>query len=319
MLSSIAFGKAFGFMTDNADKWEYLASNDTFFRIIQLVCNYRPLREIFLSSVVQRFAAPKETNEVGFGRMSRFAADIIRARFEQTAEKGDGQGDMLASFMARGLSLEECKSESLVQVIAGSDSTSSTIRMTMLYIISSPRIYLRLQREIDETVSHFTDQDEVPSDSLARQLPYLQAVIWEGLRKMPPLFGLLGKVAPPEGERVGDVFFPGGCEVSGCLQSVTHREDIFGEDANLFRPERWLEADSRTRYKYERTTELVFGSGRFGCLGRNIAWMELGKVLFELLRRFDWQIVDPVRPVKIHKSHSLWVQKGMDMVVTERN
>lgn len=319
MLSSIAFGKAFGFMTDNADKWEYLASNDTFFRFIQLVCNYRPLREIVLSSVVQRFAAPKETNEVGFGRMSRFAADIIGARFEQTAEKGDGQGDMLASFMARGLSLEECKSESLVQVIAGSDSTSSTIRMTMLYIISSPRIYLRLQRDIDETVSHFTDQDEVPSDSLARQLPYLQAVIWEGLRKTPPLFGLLGKVAPLEGERVGDVFFPGGCEVSGCLQSVTHREDIFGEDANLFRPERWLEADSRTRYKYERTTELVFGSGRFGCLGRNIAWMELGKVLFELLRRFDWQIVDPVRPVKTHKSHSLWVQRGMDMVVTERN
>jgi cytochrome P450 len=63
---------------------------------------------------------------------------------------------------------------------------------------------------------------------------------------------------------------------------VTRRKDIYGDDVDIFRPERWIEADASTRAKYERTTDVIFGSGRFVCLGRNIAWMELNKAFVEV-------------------------------------
>jgi cytochrome P450 len=89
-------------------------------------------------------------------------------------------------------------------------------------------------------------------------------------------------MAPPQGETVNGTFFPGGIEIGTCPSMVTRRKDIFGDDANIFRPERWIEADAATRTRYERTTDVIFGSGRFVCLGRNIAWMELNKAFVEV-------------------------------------
>jgi hypothetical protein len=60
------------------------------------------------------------------------------------------------------------------------------------------------------------------------------------------------------------------------------RSDIFGDDAALFRPERWLGGDSRLIRHREKVWELSFSHGRFVCLGRPIALMELNKVFVEV-------------------------------------
>ena len=118
--------------------------------------------------------------------------------------------------------------------------------------------------------------------SEAKQLPYLQACIMEGLRMWPPLTGPQSKAAPSGGEIVNGIFIPGGVEVAFNPTMTMRRKDIFGDDSNVFRPERWVDADESTRNKYERTTELVFDSGRYGCLGKNIAMMELNNLLVEV-------------------------------------
>lgn len=62
-----------------------------------------------------------------------------------------------------------------------------------------------------------------------------------------------------------------------------HRSSIiFGPDANVFRPERWLDAPEVELQKMERNNELIFGHGRFGCLGKTIAFMELNKIFVEV-------------------------------------
>lgn len=63
---------------------------------------------------------------------------------------------------------------------------------------------------------------------------------------------------------------------------MCRRTEIFGDDADVFRPERFLDASPAQREKLEKTTELVFGWGRYQCLGRNMAWMEMEKVFFEV-------------------------------------
>jgi cytochrome P450 len=57
---------------------------------------------------------------------------------------------------------------------------------------------------------------------------------------------------------------------------------LFGEDTELFRPERFLEVDEATRIEMQRNIELSFGYGRWLCAGRHIAWLELYKIYFEV-------------------------------------
>lgn len=68
-------------------------------------------------------------------------------------------------------------------------------------------------------------------------------------------------------------------------------KDRWGEDADVFRPERWLEVDERRRREMESDLELVFSAGKYQCLGRNIAFIELNKVFVEVRNfPFCWNL-----------------------------
>ena len=64
---------------------------------------------------------------------------------------------------------------------------------------------------------------------------------------------------------------------------AVHRSiDVFGPDANVFRPGRWLDVSEAQLNKMERNNELIFGYGRFKCLGQSVALIELNKVFVEV-------------------------------------
>jgi cytochrome P450 len=116
-----------------------------------------------------------------------------------------------------------------------------------------------------------------------------QAVIFEGLRIHPPFVGLPLKEVPAEGDIIDGKFVPGGVRIAPSSWAITRKKSIFGQDAELFRPERWLEADQAKSAEMRRTVELVFGYGRWACAGKPIAFLELNKIFFEvsaLLRPF---------------------------------
>lgn len=75
---------------------------------------------------------------------------------------------------------------------------------------------------------------------------------------------------------------PGGTAIGMNAPAFLKAPAVFGQDANLFRPERFLEADDRTRSYMEHETEMAFGNGRYMCAGKPIAFMELNKALFEV-------------------------------------
>ncbi|KAI9648869.1 hypothetical protein NHQ30_003510 [Ciborinia camelliae] len=291
VLSLIAFGRAFGYLEANKDLWNYISITQKFIPMFELASDFPWLQKhLFGNPIIAKLLAPKGEDKVGQGKIAEIAHEAIRERYglaSDLAEKGKQQTpDMLGHFISHGLSQKEAESESHLQILAGSESTSTAFNMTMLYIVTNPGVYKTLQTEIDNAVaSGKISSDSVIKDFEARRLPYLQAVIWEGLRMCPPLFGLMTKIAPPEGETFDGVYFPGGTEVVASPTSVTHRKDIFGEDANIYRPERWLEADEDTHARYMNTVDLVFGSGRFGCLGKNIGILELNKVFVEVSSR----------------------------------
>lgn len=104
-----------------------------------------------------------------------------------------------------------------------------------------------------------------------------------------------------------------------------HRNNrsLYGEDAHVFRPERWLidtateEAKSRLA-QMMKTNDLIFGYGRWQCLGRNIALIEIYKVVFELFRHFDLGLTNPAKPWELFNSLGLWEIRDLWVDVTLR-
>lgn len=278
ILSKIAFGHPVGFLTQNKDVYDYHKQTAAFYPVMELSSNHPTILAI-LNSPLMRGAAPKPTDKVGFGAIVGEAHKAVAERFGPESKHWD---DMLGSFIRHGLTQQECEVEALLQILAGADSTATAFRTTFLFILSSPSAYRKLQEEIASAVEAGNVTFPIISNSEAQMLPYLQACIQEGLRMFMPLQGLAGRVAPKGGETVNGTYFPEGTEVGVATYAVGHRRDIYGPDADTFRPERWLDSDAEALRNYARTNELVFGSGRSSCLGKPIAMMELSKAIFEV-------------------------------------
>jgi cytochrome P450 len=107
-------------------------------------------------------------------------------------------------------------------------------------------------------------------------------VIYEGLRFHPPVFEFLPKVVPKGGDTLDGKFVPGGTQIAINTFSLGRHKPTFGDDADVFRPERWLEADTEHRAAMKSVAELEFGYGRFKCAGSMLALLELNKIFFEV-------------------------------------
>ena len=233
-----------------------------------------------LLQVAQKLVA--QPSDVGFGAIISAVNMAVSQRFA-TPLTAEIPADMLSSFMRHGLTQLECQSEAILQIMAGADSTAHAIRNTFFHILSNPSAYRKLMVEIDATLERGEASHPVIKNREAQALPYLRACIMEGLRIFMPLNGISPRLAPtPAGFTHNGIYVPGGTEIGISIYSMLRREDIFGPDANTFRPDRWFDKDSERLKARERVQELVFGTGRTSCLGKEIALMELRKVLFEV-------------------------------------
>ncbi|KAH6649549.1 cytochrome P450 [Chaetomium tenue] len=169
--------------------------------------------------------------------------------------------------------------------VAGSETTSIALRMALLSILTTPLTYRKLQAEIDNFHANKAveaDDKSVMTYADAKTLPYLQAVIREALRLWPPSAGLFTKEVPKAGDSIHGYYLPPGTEVGQCLSSVGKLPRIWGADADLYYPERWLEATPEKFDEMQAAVDLVFSSGKYVCLGKHIAWMELLKFFAEV-------------------------------------
>ena len=285
VISYIGFGQSFGDLEADADANGYIHASRQGLGIVVATCALG-IYPILQWPPLARLIGPSEKEKSGLGKMMATARGIVNARLEKPT---DQRTDMLASFMRHGLTKDELFTEAFLQIIAGSDTTATAIRATMLYIISHPQVYLRLREEIDGAVAAGIAPEDIVPDAVAKDLPYLQAVLREGVRIHPPASNIGLKRVPKGGDSVivdgRVIYLPGGTNVGVSVFGMNRRKDIFGEDVDLFRPERWLPVEKGDEERIEtmrRTTELIWGHGRYQCLGKNIAWMEYNKAVFEV-------------------------------------
>jgi cytochrome P450 len=131
------------------------------------------------------------------------------------------------------------------------------------HVLAQPRVYAAIVAEITSAVSAGTfPATGNPSWNESQALLYFQAALKEAMRIRPAVGLNITRLVPPEGVELDGHFFPGGTSIA-INGWVLHRDkDVFGQDADVFRPERWLEdpedAKRMERYMFQvGTSELT--------------------------------------------------------------
>ena len=125
-------------------------------------------------------------------------------------------------------------------VIAGSDSTGVVLKTTMFNLCAQPSTMQRLHDELTSVERTHALTRPFPTWAEVRDLPYLDACINEGVRLHPPFCLPLERVVPGEGLTINGHAFAGGTVVGMSPWVVNRHRPTFGDDADAWRPERWL-------------------------------------------------------------------------------
>ncbi len=131
----------------------------------------------------------------------------------------------------------------LSNIIAGSDTTAVTLSGILYYLLKYPETLVKLREEIQRLGEE--EKCSTPNITFAESqaMPYLQAVVKEGMRLHPATGLPLWRKVPEGGAEICGQYFPAGAVIGLNTWVAHHNEKVFGADAKDFRPERWLEAE----------------------------------------------------------------------------
>jgi cytochrome P450 len=200
IIGDLGFGETFGCLIDSQHhSWAAMVFNH--FKAASLVTSVRffPFVERLL-----RLCLPVSImkRQVHFQQ----SKEKIHRRLERGQKSADVMSYVLNSKADETMSLAEIETTFNILIIAGSETTASALSGTTYYLLRNPSVMTTLTKEIR---SSFTDESNIDLATLAT-LPYLSAVIEEGLRMAPPVPSGLPRVVPAGGQVVCGEWVPGG-------------------------------------------------------------------------------------------------------------
>lgn len=205
----------------------------------------------------------------------------------------------------------EIRNETLNVLSAGRDTTASLLGWIFYFLSRYPRVFDKLRTTV---LAEFgTDTSSIDFTKL-RSCQYLQYCINEALRMtgiVPTIEreSLEDTVLPRGGGPDGSnpVFLPKGQRLMILVYAMQQRCDIWGDDPEVFRPERW--EDRKAGFEF-----IPFGGGPRKCVGQQMALTEASYTVVRLLQRFD-KLENCEPPGRIRLQHTLSIRSGTGAVV----
>ncbi|KAG8999755.1 hypothetical protein FRB94_014109 [Tulasnella sp. JGI-2019a] len=174
----------------------------------------------------------------------------------------------------------------LNMMLAARDTTAMLLTGVCYLLARHPDVMAKLRSEIIEKYG----VTEAPAYTDMKQLVYLRAVINETLRLFPPVTNNLrelktGGVVPSSD---GPFFVPQeGVKFVWSYPAIHKRKDLWGEDAEEFVPQRWLDGRTQGLQGYDACQWMPFHAGPRICLGMDLAYNEASFLLIRILQTFD--------------------------------
>jgi cytochrome P450 len=223
------------------------------------------------------------------GSLRAFAGSLVKARMAHGGDPSDMMTKFEAISKAKPTEFDgsDVLSAASTNVTAGSDTTAISMRAVVYYVLKNPKYHKQLVEEVDK---YYSDTGSgVLTYDIANSMSFLQAVIYEAMRLHPVIGQPLPRVVPAGGmdcEGVGKL--PAGTVISAAPFVLSRSKEIWGNDAESFRPERWMGSDMGELQRFW----FPFGAGARLCVGKTLAWMELTKLLAALFRHFNMRLAD---------------------------
>ncbi|RDL36248.1 Uncharacterized protein BP5553_06860 [Venustampulla echinocandica] len=288
IIGDLTFAEPFGCLgEDNDESWYKL--NYATFRMAALEQATRRLAEVnswrqwCLMALI-----PHSWRQLRFDHLA-YSRDKVLRRLEK--EEEPERADFIECTLKHQDRFDLNDTEIIVNgatfIAAGSETLSNLLSGLVAQLLYNPAKCEKLRHEIR---SSFTKSEEINHDQTIT-LPYLNACIEEALRLKPPVGeGLLRRV-PKEGATIDGYSIPGGTSVSVDPWAASHNEGNF-RDCDDFVPERWLADKEHYFAGDKRKAAQPFSLGPQGCLGKQLAYMEMRLIMCHLLWNFNIKSTD---------------------------
>ncbi|KAK5952528.1 hypothetical protein OHC33_006573 [Knufia fluminis] len=311
----MAFGESFGCIaSETSNAWL-----DTIFSHLHTVTFMDNIRRFPLVLRLARLIPTRWTTTLR-NKVTGFAREKTTRRLEKSGDRRDflsnvvdkvrsgkvSEEEMAAhcSIIAfvipdNALSLESWMTANTISLhsIAGSETSATSMATITYFLLKSPTAYTKLTTEIR---SRFKSLSEIDiSSTSASQLPYLHAVMEEGMRIVPTASLGFSRNAPGPGVTVDGHFVPAGTELYVSAWTVARDERYF-RDATTFKPERWIDPDNQD----VKDASQPFWLGPRSCPGKNFAYAQMGLTLAKMVWAYDMELIDQnlnwERDVRVH-------------------
>ncbi|XP_048833576.1 cytochrome P450 2J2-like isoform X4 [Brienomyrus brachyistius] len=190
-----------------------------------------------------------------------------------------GEMDKMAADSEAGFTMESLVISILDLFEAGTESSATTLRWGLLFMMKYPEIQEKVQAEIDRVIG----QARQPCMADRPNMPYTDAVIHE-MQRMADILPLGFPKTTSKDSTLGGYLIPKGTSITAILTSVLNDESEW-ETPNTFNPEHFLDSQGRFR---RREAFCPFSAGLRACLGEQLAQMELFLFFTSLLQRFTF-------------------------------
>jgi cytochrome P450 len=259
------------------------------FNWIGLLSNYIDLRPLLkLISPLMKKSEVKESSNYIRGVAKR----VIEERQEKlrNPETLEAKDVMTVALASGAFPLDELVDHVMLFLTAGHKSTTTAFEWSMYELGRRPEMQRRLRTEIDEALGPAL-LGTAELGSRVQNLPYLNAICNEIIRCYP-FIPLSTKVAEKNTTILGE-HIPEGTVVIFAPEAFNHDKTLWGPDAHMFSPERWLETGmANTGGASSPYAMLSFGAGPLNCIGQNFARTELACLVAAVVRRFEIDLVN---------------------------
>ncbi|KAJ6322282.1 hypothetical protein OIU77_012201 [Salix suchowensis] len=218
----------------------------------------------------------------------RMTKIVMRRRWEELYQ--------VWSFLMEKRKLDEVEISNLCSEFlhAGTDTTTTALEWIMANLVKYPKIQDKLFMEIKGVVGN-GDQEEV-SESDLRRMPYLKAVILEGLRRHPPARLLVPHAVREDVVFNNEYLIPENAAINFLVAELGWDPKVW-EDPLAFKPERFLNHDNGIGQEFDITGSreikmMPFGAGRRICPGYQLAMLHMEYYVANLILKFECKSVD---------------------------
>lgn len=213
----------------------------------------------------------------------------------------------------------------------GRDTTAQSLTWTLYLLMRYPEAQEKILSELRSTFAEAKDELPLSFDSVQPSyLPYISAVFNESLRFYPPVPVEL-KESTAETTFPDGTWLPKGSVVMWAIWAMGRSKNLWGDDADSFRPERWLVAgDDGERLTLKTVSPFafpVFNGGPRACLGKKMAEILAVHVIARLIWKYEFTEVfdkeskpgEAPRERRSHNSLTLPMEGGLPCYVRRKD